>query len=79
MASMCRQVGLALGMAVVAAVLDAFPDVSAFHTAWVFMAVCGLAGGLTLLAGGLTLLAVGTEKRMKVDDLVMVPASESLV
>ncbi|MFI1371859.1 MFS transporter [Streptomyces longwoodensis] len=47
--SMCRQVGLALGAAVVAAVLGARPDLGAFHTAYFFMAVCGLTGGLALL------------------------------
>jgi MFS family permease len=52
MMSMCRQVGLALGVAVVAAVLDVRPDIEAFHTTWFFMAGCGLAGGLTLLAIG---------------------------
>jgi EmrB/QacA subfamily drug resistance transporter len=56
MMTMCRQVGLALGVAVVTAVLDVRPDVSAFHTAWLFMAACGLAGGLTLFA-------VGAERR----------------
>jgi len=50
--TMCRQVGLALGIAGVTAVLDIRPDVSAFHTAWLFMAACGLAGGFTLFAGG---------------------------
>ena len=50
--SMCRQVGLALGVAVVAAVLDVQPDVDAFHQAWWFMAACGLAGGFTLAAIG---------------------------
>jgi EmrB/QacA subfamily drug resistance transporter len=52
MMSMCRQVGLALGVAVVAAVLDVRPDLSAFHSTWLFMAVCGLAAGLTLSAIG---------------------------
>jgi len=56
MMSMCRQVGLALGVAVVAAVLDVRPDVAAFHTTWLFMAGCGLAGGITLLA-------IGAERR----------------
>ena len=56
MMSMCRQVGLALGVAVVAAVLDVRPDVAAFHTTWLFMAGCGLAGGLTMLA-------IGAERR----------------
>jgi MFS family permease len=56
MMSMCRQVGLALGVAVVAAVLDVRPDVAAFHTTWLFMAACGLAGGITLLA-------IGAERR----------------
>jgi EmrB/QacA subfamily drug resistance transporter len=50
--SMCRQVGLAFGVAVVAAVLDIRPDVPAFHTTWWFMAACGLAGGLTLAVIG---------------------------
>jgi EmrB/QacA subfamily drug resistance transporter len=54
--SMCRQVGLALGVAVVAALLDVRPDVSAFHSAWLFMAACGLATGLTLSA-------IGAERR----------------
>lgn len=52
MMSMGRQVGLALGVAVVAAVLGTRPDVAAFHAAWFFMAGCGLAGGLFLLAIG---------------------------
>lgn len=56
MLSMCRQVGLALGVAVVAAVLGVRPDVSAFHSTWLFMAACGLAGGLTLFA-------IGAERR----------------
>ncbi|MEV6766775.1 MFS transporter [Streptomyces sp. NPDC051105] len=56
MLSMCRQVGLALGVAAVAAVLGSRPDVSAFHTTWLFMAACGLAGGATLLA-------IGAERR----------------
>jgi EmrB/QacA subfamily drug resistance transporter len=52
MQSMCRQLGLALGVAVVAAVLAAKPGVEGFHAAWFFMAACGLAGGLTLAAVG---------------------------
>jgi len=50
--SMCRQVGLALGIAAVAALVGSRPDVSAFHKTWLFMAVCGIAGGLTVLAVG---------------------------
>jgi EmrB/QacA subfamily drug resistance transporter len=50
--SMCRQVGLALGVAVVAAVLGARPGVAEFHATWLFMAGCGLAGGLALLLIG---------------------------
>ncbi|MBS2964401.1 MFS transporter [Actinocrinis puniceicyclus] len=49
MVSMCRQVGLALGVAAVAAVLAVHPDVAAFHRTFLFMTACGLAGGLTLL------------------------------
>ncbi|MFI1920511.1 DHA2 family efflux MFS transporter permease subunit [Nocardia sp. NPDC020380] len=52
MNSMCRQVGLALGIAVVAAILDGRPGVSDFHAAWLFMAGCGLVGGLVLLTIG---------------------------
>ncbi|MFE2561848.1 MFS transporter [Streptomyces sp. NPDC059352] len=50
--SMCRQVGLALGVAVVAAVLGARPALAEFHTTWLFMAGCGLAGGLAMLLIG---------------------------
>jgi len=50
--SMSRQVGLALGVAAVAAVLDVTPDVSRFHTTFFFMAACGLAGGIALLGIG---------------------------
>jgi MFS family permease len=46
----------ALGVAVVAAVLDVRPDVSAFHSTWLFMAACGLATGLTMSA-------IGAERR----------------
>ena len=72
MVTMARQVGLALGVAVVAAVLGARPDVSAFHTTWMFMAACGLASGLVLLA-------VGARKSPTADPLVAVPAEGSLV
>lgn len=48
--TMCRQVGLALGVAVVAAVLAARPEVSGYHLTWLFMAACGVAAGLALLA-----------------------------
>ncbi|WP_411104560.1 MFS transporter [Streptomyces sp. cmx-4-9] len=50
MVSMCRQIGLALGAAIVAAVLGARPDLGSFHAIWFFMAGCGLTGGLALLA-----------------------------
>jgi EmrB/QacA subfamily drug resistance transporter len=50
--TMCRQVGLALGVAVVAAVLGARPGVPDYHHTWLFMAACGVAAGLTLLAIG---------------------------
>ena len=50
--TMCRQVGLALGVAVVAAVLGARPAVSDYHQTWLFMAACGVAAGLTLLGVG---------------------------
>ncbi|MFB6576658.1 MFS transporter [Streptomyces sp. NPDC056402] len=52
MATMCRQVGSALGVAAVTAILNVRPDVSAFHTAFLFMAACGVAGGLALLTIG---------------------------
>ncbi len=52
MMTMCRQIGLALGVAVVAAMLALRPDVDAFHATWLFMAACGVAGGLTFLAIG---------------------------
>jgi EmrB/QacA subfamily drug resistance transporter len=45
---MFRQIGLALGVAVVVALLGVRPDVFAFHTTWIFMAACSLAAGLTL-------------------------------
>lgn len=50
--SMSRQVGLALGVAVVAAILDVQSDVTRFHATWYFMAACGLAGGFILLGIG---------------------------
>lgn len=50
MVSMCRQIGLALGAATVAAVMGTHADLSSFHAAWFFMAACGLTGGLALLA-----------------------------
>jgi EmrB/QacA subfamily drug resistance transporter len=50
MVSMCRQVGLALGIAVVAALVNVRPDLAAFHANWLFMTVCALAGGFVLLA-----------------------------
>jgi EmrB/QacA subfamily drug resistance transporter len=50
--SMFRQVGIALGIAVVAAVLDVRPDVPAFHRTWLFVVACGLATGLILFAIG---------------------------
>ncbi|GHI86226.1 MFS transporter [Streptomyces xanthophaeus] len=50
MVSMCRQIGLALGAAIVAAIVGARPDLGSFHTIWFFMAACGLTGGLALLA-----------------------------
>jgi EmrB/QacA subfamily drug resistance transporter len=52
MVTMCRQIGLALGVAVVAAILDLRPGVNTFHACWLFMAACGAAGGLTFLAMG---------------------------
>ncbi|MBW1599886.1 MFS transporter [Streptomyces sp. JJ38] len=50
MTAMCRQIGIALGVAVVAAVLNSQPDVSDYHTGFLIMSACGLGGGLTLLA-----------------------------
>ncbi|MEA2373367.1 MAG: hypothetical protein QOH12_3761 [Solirubrobacteraceae bacterium] len=48
--TMCRQIGLALGVAVVVALLGRRPDVSGFHATWTFMAGCSLAAGLALSA-----------------------------
>jgi EmrB/QacA subfamily drug resistance transporter len=52
MMTMCRQIGLALGVAVVAALLDVRPDVDAFHACWFFMAGCGVVGSMLFLALG---------------------------
>jgi EmrB/QacA subfamily drug resistance transporter len=49
--SMCRQIGLALGVSCLVAVLGSttgLAAVQAFHHAWVFMAACGLTAGLIL-------------------------------
>ncbi|WP_189893362.1 MFS transporter [Streptomyces xantholiticus] len=52
MASMSRQIGMALGVAVVAAVLSGAPDLSSYRTAFMIMAGAGLASGLALFAVG---------------------------
>ncbi|MFY1636767.1 MFS transporter [Solwaraspora sp. WMMB335] len=52
MLSVARQVGLALGVAIVAAMLDVRPDLDAFDNTWWFMAGCSLAAGITLLKIG---------------------------
>jgi hypothetical protein len=48
---MCRQIGLALGVSCLVAVLGVATGaaaVQAFHHAWIFMAACSLAAGLIL-------------------------------
>ena len=64
--TMCRQVGLALGIAVVAAVLGARPGLSGFHTTWLFMSAVGLVAGLTLFA-------IGAERRPVETDVPVSP------
>jgi hypothetical protein len=61
MNSMCRQVGLALGIAVVAAAVSVHPDLTAFHVNWLFMTASALAGGFVLLAIGDTKPRQGAE------------------
>jgi MFS family permease len=49
--AMCRQIGLALGVSCLVAVLGSttgLDAVHAFHHAWVFMAACSLTAGLIL-------------------------------
>ena len=49
--AMCRQIGLALGVSCLVAVLGTATGVAAvhaFHHAWIFMAVCSLSAGLIL-------------------------------
>ena len=51
--AMCRQIGLALGVSCLVAVLGAATGVNAvhaFHHAWIFMAACSLTAGLILQA-----------------------------
>jgi hypothetical protein len=48
---MCRQIGLALGVSCLVAVLATSTGAAALHAfrhAWIFMVVCGLASGLIL-------------------------------
>jgi EmrB/QacA subfamily drug resistance transporter len=52
MSAMSRQIGMALGVAVVAAVLAGAPDLASFQVAFMIMAGAGLASGLALLAVG---------------------------
>ncbi|MFF9869143.1 MFS transporter [Streptomyces sp. NPDC013953] len=52
MASMSRQIGMALGVAVVAAVLTGTPDLSSFRAAFLIMAGASLVSGLALFAVG---------------------------
>lgn len=59
--SMCRQVGIALGVAVVAAVLGSRPDLDAFHRTWLFMGACGVVSGVVLLAIGVERRPVATQ------------------
>jgi hypothetical protein len=49
--AMCRQIGLALGVACLVAILGTASGagaITAFHHAWVFMVSCSLAAGLIL-------------------------------
>jgi MFS family permease len=49
--AMCRQIGLALGVSCLVAVLGTATGtaaVHAFHHAWIFMAICSLGAGLIL-------------------------------
>jgi MFS family permease len=49
--AMCRQIGLALGVSCLVAVLGTTTGVAAVHAfrhAWIFMAICSLAAGLIL-------------------------------
>ncbi|MEU4209610.1 MFS transporter [Streptomyces sp. NPDC026206] len=50
MAWMCRQVGIAIGVAVTAAFVAVRPDAASFRSVFLLMAVCGLATGLALFA-----------------------------
>jgi EmrB/QacA subfamily drug resistance transporter len=61
MQTMCRQVGLALGIAVVTAVLGVHPGLSGFHVTWLFMSAVGLVAGLTLFAIGADRRPVGID------------------
>ena len=48
---MCRQIGLALGVSCLVAVLGTTTGAAALHAfrhAWIFMAICSLAAGLIL-------------------------------
>jgi hypothetical protein len=49
--AMCRQIGLALGVSCLVAVLGTATGaaaVRAFHHAWIFMAICSVTSGLIL-------------------------------
>ncbi|WP_369182804.1 MFS transporter [Streptomyces sp. Y1] len=54
MASMSRQIGMALGVAVVSAVLTGHPGVATYRTAFLIMAGASLVSGLALFAIGPT-------------------------
>ena len=62
--TMCRQLGLALGVAAVAAILDVRPDLNAFHRTWLFIAACSVASGIVMLA-------VGAQRRLAATQLVI--------
>jgi EmrB/QacA subfamily drug resistance transporter len=50
MAWMCRQVGIAIGVAITAAFVAVHPDAASFRGVFLLMGMCGLATGLALFA-----------------------------
>ncbi|MFI9155807.1 MFS transporter [Streptomyces sp. NPDC053367] len=69
MASMSRQIGMALGVAVVAVVLTDTPDLSSFRASFMVMAGAGLLSGLALFAIGPVRRPAGTGADTSADHL----------